>query len=70
MSISFDYGKEYGTPAFPVMNLKIIGKSDRVEAKGLVDSGADATMIPLDILEQIEARQLDVGWIRTISSQK
>ncbi len=52
--ISFDYEGDYeGGPAAPVIELRIeaIGAgNDGVLVRALVDSGAEATVLPLDVL--------------------
>ena len=62
MLFTFDYDVTYPGPAFPVVeiNLYALGhQSDPISAFALVDSGADATMIPLHILEKLEVRRVD-----------
>lgn len=69
MQISFDYDSSY-LPAFPVADITI--RSTRTEQEitvtGLIDSGADATQIPLNTLQAIGARKLDDRWVRDLSN--
>ena len=50
MLLTYDYDSNYNGPAFPVVEVAIRGfaaQSVEVTCRALVDSGADATMIPL-----------------------
>jgi predicted aspartyl protease len=66
---SFEYDAEYPGPAFPILTLGISGmpsgKSQTLTA--LIDSGADATLIPLKTLQAVKARKMDTRWARNIS---
>jgi hypothetical protein len=68
MQLSFDYDSSY-FPAFPVAEITIRSTktSREVSVTGLIDSGADATQIPLSILHTIGARKLDERWVRDLS---
>lgn len=51
MSVSYDYDLDY-EPVAPIMpiGLSRAGKSEiRKEITALIDTGADATMIPVDV---------------------
>jgi hypothetical protein len=69
MQISFDYDRSY-FPAFPVADITIRSTktNQEISVTGLIDSGADATQIPLSLLQTIEARKLDDRWIRDLSN--
>jgi predicted aspartyl protease len=57
MIYTYYYDEQY-IPAFPVAEIEIRGKGDKiVTATGLVDSGSDATMIPLKYLHEVRARK-------------
>jgi len=57
MIFTYSYNEEY-IPAFPVAEVEISGKEGKVVAvTGLVDSGSDATMIPLKYLQEVRARK-------------
>ncbi len=72
MSVSFPYDTSYPGPAFPVFTIAVTGRSpEPVQGvSALVDSGADATLIPLQMLEQIDARRVDVVWAHTVTGQR
>ena len=58
--ISFDYAPDYeGGSAAPVVELRVypIGGQEGVVARALVDSGAEATVLPLDVLAEAGAEQ-------------
>ena len=61
MSIAFDYDSTYPGPSFPVAEITIVGDArQQVNVqKALIDTGADATIVPLNILESIGARRID-----------
>lgn len=68
MKLSFEYARNY-FPAFPVVEIRIIGTdldSGR-EVTGLIDSGSDATQIPLSILRAIGAREVDKRWVQDLA---
>lgn len=51
----------------------IIAATDAEQAQtvvGLVDSGADGTLIPAAILHAIGARKIDEAWARTVSGER
>lgn len=70
MLYTYDYDLSY-LPAMPIVSLTI-GKADSAATlalSGLVDSGADATMIPLRHLHEVGAIKRRYVRIRTISGQ-
>ena len=72
MSVSFAYDETYPGPALPVLDLTIAGgDAARVQTvKGLVDSGADATLVPSAILSAAGVRKIDEAWARTVSGER
>ncbi|MEW5987674.1 MAG: retroviral-like aspartic protease family protein [Chloroflexota bacterium] len=69
MVFTYDYDTGYNGPALPVVEVGIqaMGKNDRrTVLKAMVDSGADATMIPVRHLTRIGARKVDKRWMRGI----
>lgn len=65
---SFSYNTAYPGPPFPVVELVIAGTHNAPrETLALIDSGADATLIPLSILNAVGARKIDSRWARNIS---
>ncbi|MCB0079660.1 MAG: retroviral-like aspartic protease family protein [Caldilineaceae bacterium] len=72
MSISFDYDLTYPGPAFPIAEISIFSESN-LQANALtalVDTGADATLIPLALLESIHARRVDTKFARGINGNR
>jgi hypothetical protein len=68
MHLSFEYDTNY-FPAFPYLEMTIVGKRGGRERvlDGLIDSGSDATQIPVRILQEIGARKSDERWVRDLS---
>jgi hypothetical protein len=65
---TYDYDSSY-IPAFPVAEVIINGYDQprtALSLSALVDSGSDASMIPLAILQQIKATQIGRANIRGI----
>lgn len=61
LQVSFDYDNNYPGPAFPVAVLTLVSRETGQEQQvtGYLDSGADGTLIPTRILQQIRARVVD-----------
>lgn len=72
MSISFKYDLTYDGPAFPVIEVVISSESDQQSSNvtALIDTGADATIIPLHILESIKARRINTQFVRTVEGTR
>lgn len=68
MKLSFEYNRKY-FPAFPVLEIRIIGTDSNSgrEVTGLIDSGSDATQIPLSILRAMGAREVDRRWVKDLA---
>jgi predicted aspartyl protease len=68
---TYSYSRNY-QPAMPVVEVRL-GRSGEdmpnQEHLALVDSGADGTLVPIDLLEQIGARQVGTARIRGIVGQ-
>ena len=71
MTISFAYESNYPSAAFPVA-VGTIGwrNAKSTIVTGLIDSGADATILPVSILRQINARRGEVAWARSVTGQR
>lgn len=71
MIYTYDYDLDY-LPAMPIVTLSIgIPDSETtLTLSALVDSGADATMIPIKYLQEIQAIKRQRVFIRTISAQR
>lgn len=66
---SYLYSTAYDPPA-PVLDIKVRStgqKKDVASLTALVDSGADATMIPIDVLKKIGARYVRTLQMRGIT---
>lgn len=65
----FDYDSHYEGPSLPVVELGVTGRkaTKNQVVSALVDSGADATLIPVNILREVDARKIDSRWARNIS---
>lgn len=71
MTAFFPYQSNYPGLSFPVAAATVSGRDTKYQSiTGLIDSGADATILPLDILRQIDARRIDVAWARTVTGQR
>lgn len=62
---TYEYDNDYN-PAMPVVDIEIGRAMSNVSLtmKALVDSGADATIIPLNFLQEIRARRSRKMWMR------
>ena len=67
----FDYDVSYD-PAIPVVEIEIAaGKSESgMVIRALVDSGADATVIPIHNLLQVGARKGRSAWMRGVTHDR
>ena len=63
--ISFDYDSAY-YPAAPVIEIEVDGYNSlgQKSFRAMIDSGADATMIPLPILQTVGATYKETTWMR------
>ncbi|MEZ4710264.1 MAG: retroviral-like aspartic protease family protein [Caldilineaceae bacterium] len=71
MAISFEYDSTYPVPAFPVAQIEIVGRGGRrITQSAFLDTGADATAIPISMLLQIDARRLDRAFARNMDGSR
>lgn len=71
MSYSHDYSNRYH-PSNPVIEI-LVGpalRSPQLALTAIVDSGADATIVPFHYLRQIQARRSKTLWLRGITSER
>ena len=63
-----DYDADYD-PAMPVIEIQISRRAAQASLtlQAIVDTGADATMVPLAQLQQLRARKVGTRWLRGIS---
>lgn len=69
---SYDYDLAYD-PAAPqvTVNIRLAGSDDGgVSTNAMVDSGADATMIPENILDEIGSSQTDTGYLLGVTGYR
>ncbi|MCA9938200.1 MAG: retroviral-like aspartic protease family protein [Anaerolineales bacterium] len=65
MVLTYNYDTTYPGPPFPIVEVAVqaVGKTgETIALRALVDSGADATMIPLRELRRLAARQVDTRY--------
>jgi predicted aspartyl protease len=65
---SHDYDSSYH-PAMPIIEIQVARRVNEasVTLNAIVDSGADATQIPISVLNRLQARKAGSGWL-TVSS--
>lgn len=65
MVFTYDYDSRY-IPSMPIVEINIgqSGETPDLNLQALVDSGADATIVPLALLRRIGARRGDRVWMR------
>ena len=68
---SHPYNSQDYDPAAPVVEIKLLNSSNNKEIvlTALIDSGADASMIPFSALATIEARYLETRRMRGITGR-
>lgn len=68
MIYSYTYSSDYD-PAMPVIDLEIglTSKSTKITVSALVDSGADATMVPIHLITQLGATSQEKRWLSGIA---
>ncbi len=70
MIVSYDYDTAYNGPARPIAEVfvsSLENKEIALPLLALIDSGADATSIPLRILKRLAARKVDQRRMRDAS---
>jgi len=70
---SHDYNTQAFHPPMPVLDIGVTAPGiDRsaVVLEAIIDTGADGTLIPLDVLESIGAPFVDIAYIRGITGQR
>ncbi len=53
----------------PVVEVTFAARSGSEEHNALVDSGADACMIPIDIVKRLGARAVDIQYVRGVTGE-
>jgi predicted aspartyl protease len=65
MRYTYEYDLTYH-PSMPVAEIEIVRtlRDNALKLVAIIDSGADATIIPLHYLKEIRARKVQTGWLR------
>jgi predicted aspartyl protease len=70
MVFTYEYDTKYAGPAMPVAEIQV-ARADYFDnpfvLRALIDSGADATMIPIRHLKRIKAKKVDERRVRDTS---
>lgn len=72
-SATFPYNNQTFSPAMPVMLITVSGlrRNDPVaQVEALVDSGADATMLPADLLQRVKAGFHETRTMRGVTGHR
>jgi hypothetical protein len=64
---SFLYNSTGFNPSMPVIPIQVRHQNRTAEVIAVVDSGADATILPINILQIIRARRSDTGHMRGVT---
>jgi predicted aspartyl protease len=68
--LTFDYDTSYAPPA-PVIEIdgynRLFGKA---ALRAMVDSGADASLIPLEVLDAVGATYKETAWMRSVAGDR
>ena len=71
MLYTFEYDLSYA-PSMPVAEIRI-GKRNTAPGlalQAIIDSGADATIIPIQWLDQVQARRSERAWMNTAAGTR
>ncbi len=67
---SYDYNRNYSLSA-PIVAIDVYGtNANSQKITALIDSGADATMLPFSLLEQLGADEVETRYLRTITGRR
>ena len=68
---SYDYDFTY-IPSAPVVEIRVTNgqSAPSVALLALIDTGADATMIPISILERLNLEPIDSRFLRTVTGMR
>jgi predicted aspartyl protease len=70
--LTFDYDTSYAPPA-PVIEIEIDGYNrlfGKAALRAMVDSGADASLIPLEVLDAVGATYKETAWMRSVAGDR
>jgi predicted aspartyl protease len=68
---TYDYNFAY-TPSAPVAEIEVTSdlSDTAITLVAFIDSGADATMLPFEILQQLQAEELETRYLRTVTGKR
>ena len=68
---TYDYDFRY-SPSAPVIEVEIgsVATPDTIKLVTLIDSGADATLLPAELLKRLRAPRIDARILRTITNER
>ena len=68
---SYDYDFSY-IPSAPFVEMTIASafSTTPVSLNAFIDSGADATMIPFEVLQQLQAEEVETRYLRTVTGNE
>ena len=68
---TYDYDFRYA-PSAPVIEVEIgsVATTDTAKLITLIDSGADATLLPVELLKRLHAPRIDTRILRTITNER
>lgn len=72
-SASYPYNNRDFTPAMPVVVVSVSGLHRRgpiAQVEALIDSGADSTMLPVDLLQQVRASFHETKMMRGVTGHR
>ncbi len=67
-----DYSHQYHPP-IPVLTVRLyslVSDSFTPPVTGLVDTGSDASLVPLALLNELEAEETSPGWLVSITGER
>lgn len=67
----YDYDFSY-IPSAPFVEMTIASafSTTPVSLNAFIDSGADATMIPFEVLQQLQAEEVETRYLRTVTGKR
>lgn len=69
----YTYGYDFRySPSAPVIEVEIgsVATTDTAKLIPLIDSGADATLLPVELLKRLHAPRIDTRILRTITNER
>lgn len=67
---SYDYDTAI-SPSAPILPIEVEGANQKPQKiSALVDSGADATMLPITLLEEVAAEEVETRFLRGVTGRR